>query len=422
MIKNGGIIGPQNLPSQTSATGFAPVSISGIYDSFQAYNHVRQATWPQQIRANWTSVTPSVTPTEGTAFTVKINLSKATAGLTLHYTIVSLTGSVLAADFTDGLMTGTFTTYSEWGTTSSGEFTKTLVSSDGIETDSFYIEIRLANSSGRLLATTSTITPVDFASIIPTANLYSHYDWSMITGTSWTTSGLMSSGGTAIGLSSTTPAISAVVTSASLAITTGTTTSGKKYLVFPAVTGLSTGSSVLSAGGAYPDITSAGYSFFEVRRLTSAITSAYRTSHWKLNGFGYNFNGAAFVDNSTGTTNDVFAINYAASARYQTIFTDVSRGTLNVVQSYVVTIIGNQFWYYMCIGNTTVYTGGTMTLGNGTQTYGTMDLSYRVFEFHGYPAALPIPSMHAMEHGFYSVPLSNTQASAAALALYNKWA
>ena len=225
MIKHGGIIGPQNLPSQTSATGFAPVSISGIYDSFQAYNHVRQATWPQQIRANWTSVTPSVTPTEGTAFTVKINLSKATAGLTLHYTIVSLTGSVLAADFTDGLMTGTFTTYSEWGTTSSGEFTKTLVSSDGIETDSFYIEIRLANSSGRLLATTSTITPVDFASIIPTANLYSHYDWSMITGTSWTTSGLMSSGGTAIGLSSTTPAISAVVTSASLAITTGTTTS-----------------------------------------------------------------------------------------------------------------------------------------------------------------------------------------------------
>jgi hypothetical protein len=162
MIKNGGIIGPQNLPSQTSATGFAPVSISGIYDSFQAYNHVRQATWPQQIRANWTSVNPSVTPTEGTAFTVKINLSKATAGLTLHYTIVSLTGSVLAADFTDGLMTGTFTTYSEWGTTSSGEFTKTLVSEDGIETDSFYIEIRLANSSGMLLATTSTITPIDF--------------------------------------------------------------------------------------------------------------------------------------------------------------------------------------------------------------------------------------------------------------------
>ncbi|NBS90736.1 hypothetical protein EBS67_12190 [bacterium] len=162
MIKNGGIIGPQNLPSQASATGFAPVSISGIYDSFQAYNHVRQATWPQQIRANWTSVTPSFTPTEGTAFTVKINLSKATAGLTLHYTIVSLTGSVLAADFTDGLMTGTFTTYSEWGTTSSGEFTKTLVSEDGIETDSFYIEIRLANSSGMLLATTSTITPIDF--------------------------------------------------------------------------------------------------------------------------------------------------------------------------------------------------------------------------------------------------------------------
>lgn len=161
MIKNGGIIGPQNLPSQTSATGFAPVSISGIYDSFQAYNHVRQATWPQQIRANWTSVTPSVTPTEGTSFTVKINLSKATAGLTLHYTIVPLTGSVVAADFTDGLMTGTFTTYSEWGTTSSGEFTKTLVSTDGIETDSFYIEIRLANSSGLLLANVSTITPVD---------------------------------------------------------------------------------------------------------------------------------------------------------------------------------------------------------------------------------------------------------------------
>ena len=236
MIKNGGIIGPQNLPSQTSATGFAPVSISGIYDSFQAYNHVRQATWPQQIRANWTSVTPSVTPTEGTAFTVKINLSKATAGLTLHYTIVSLTGSVLAADFTDGLMTGTFTTYSEWGTTSSGEFSKTLVGSDGIETDSFYIEIRLANSSGILLATTSTITPVDFAAIIPTANLYSHYDWSMVTGTSWGNNAVLSSGGTAIGLSATTPEIKTVTTGA-YTITTGTTTSGKKYLVFPQTSG-----------------------------------------------------------------------------------------------------------------------------------------------------------------------------------------
>ena len=160
MIKNGGIIGPQNIPSQTSGTGYAPVSLSGVFDSFQSYNHVKQATWPQTIRANWTSVS-SYTPSEGVAFTTKINLSGAISGLTLHYSIIGISGDINAADFYDGLLQGTFITYSEWGTTSSGEFSKTLVTSDGTETESFTIQIRLTNSSGPLLATTNTVTPVD---------------------------------------------------------------------------------------------------------------------------------------------------------------------------------------------------------------------------------------------------------------------
>ena len=166
MIKNGGIIGPQNIPSQTSGTGYAPVSLSGVFDSFQSYNHVKQATWPQTIRANWTSVS-SYTPSEGVAFTTKINLSGAISGLTLHYSIIGISGDINAADFYDGLLQGTFITYSEWGTTSSGEFSKTLVTSDGTETESFTIQIRLTNSSGPLLATTSTITPVNAEALYP---------------------------------------------------------------------------------------------------------------------------------------------------------------------------------------------------------------------------------------------------------------
>jgi hypothetical protein len=267
---------------------------------------------------------------------------------------------------------------------------------------------------------------VDFAAIIPTANLYSHYDWSMVTGTSWGNNAVLSSGGTAIGLSATTPQITAVTTGA-YTITTGTTTSGKKYLVFPQASSQNTGAYAVagsSSGGAFPDVTSAGYSFFEVRRLTSDILSQLRTSRWHIAGYSYDYNSAAFYDFRSalgGTTTEVYAANYSASPRYQRIFTDVSRVTLNVVHSYVVTIIGNQFWYYMCIGNTTVYTGGTMTLGNGTQTYGTATAANRIFQIHDY-SNLNTPAMHAMEYGFYSVPLSNTEASAAALALYNKWA
>lgn len=175
MKKNGGIIGPQIRPAQVSATGYAPISISGVFDSFQAYNHSRQATWPQTIRANWTSVTPSA-PSEGTPFTTKINLSGAPAGLTLHYSIVGLTGTVNASDFTDGSLTGTFTTYSEWGTTSSGQFSKTCTVDNTIETgESFAIEIRLGNNLGPLLATTSAITPGDTSDSLISGNPFTSY-------------------------------------------------------------------------------------------------------------------------------------------------------------------------------------------------------------------------------------------------------
>jgi hypothetical protein len=192
--------------------------------------------------------------------------------------------------------------------------------------------------------------------------------------------------------------------------------------VFPASSGVNVGVTAQSAGGAFPDITSAGYSFFEVRRFPSAISGWTRTSRWWLGGFSYDFNHAQWFCNATNTDSQINVINYASSAvSAYPVNTSVATGTANVLHTYVVTIIANTYRYSFCMGGVTVYTGSGNL--NATPTLGTATAANRAFQLHdvNYANNTNYFALHAMEQGFYSAPLSTIDADATVVLLYNKW-
>lgn len=77
---------------------------------------------------------------------------------TLYYTVNNVTGTMSTADFTDSLLSGSFSV-----TSGSGSFTKTLVPDGSAEGEAFSVSLRSGSTSGTILATTSTITITDAA-------------------------------------------------------------------------------------------------------------------------------------------------------------------------------------------------------------------------------------------------------------------
>ena len=384
-----------------------------------------------------TSLTPVATVTgtpsslnEGSAATYTITIvSGLAAGATVYWVMRTTTGTALAADFPDATLSGSYTVSPGLVNTVTRTWAND-VTTEGSET--WVMDVRTGSITGTLIGTSSPATTVADTSVpvvgVPTANLSSHYDWSMVTGTSWAAgpsnyaSPVLSSGGLAIGLSATTPAIQASIPPY-YSLTTATTASGKRYLVFPASSGVNMGVTAQSLGGNFPDITSAGYSFFEVRRFPSAISGYTRTSRWWLGGYSYDFNHAQFwCSGATGTTTELDVINYAASPAYAfPVSTTVATGTANVLHTYVVTIIANTYRFSLCMGSVTVYTGsGTLST---TPTLGTAIAANRAFQLHdvNYASNQSYFALHAMEQGFYSAPLSSTDADATVVLLYNKW-
>jgi hypothetical protein len=119
---------------------------------------------PQTLTINDTSqaltgtITPSTTNiTEGNGVTFNVSVSGTFSG-TLYYTINNVTGTMSGADFTDGLLSGSFTV-----TNSSGLFVKTLVADGSAEGEAFSVSLRSGSTSGSVLSTTSTITVTDAA-------------------------------------------------------------------------------------------------------------------------------------------------------------------------------------------------------------------------------------------------------------------
>lgn len=149
MRSNSGIIGPKQYSFDTSA--------SGIHDTFDQYNARQGSNWPATPELN--SISPNTgSITEGTTETFTVTTSGIVDGTTLYYTIVQVSGTVNAADWTSNSLTGTFTV-----TSGTGTFDLTAVQGDGSESDSFKIDIRTGSHSGVLLGSTGTISITDAA-------------------------------------------------------------------------------------------------------------------------------------------------------------------------------------------------------------------------------------------------------------------
>ena len=104
------------------------------------------------------TITPSITNvTEGNAVTFNVTVSGSFTG-TLYYTVNNVTGTMSTADFSDALLSGSFSV-----TSGSGSFTKTLVPDGSAEGEAFSVSLRSGSTSGTILATTSTITVTDAA-------------------------------------------------------------------------------------------------------------------------------------------------------------------------------------------------------------------------------------------------------------------
>ena len=148
MTANGNIIGKLN-PTSTSST-------VGVYDTLDQYTAKRVNAWPITIKYSSITVnssTSALSLNEGSSITVVVATEGITSA-TLYYSISSVGGTVDTNDFTDGVMTGSFTITSNTGT-----FTKTLVADGTSEAgDAFQVQIRTGSTSGPIVLTSSTIT------------------------------------------------------------------------------------------------------------------------------------------------------------------------------------------------------------------------------------------------------------------------
>lgn len=120
---------------------------------------------------NDTSLNPTISPSatsvdEGGTVTFTITTTGLTNGTTLYWSTNVVSGTLNASDFTDGLLTGSFTV-----TGNSGSFTRTLTNDSVTEgSESFTISIRTGSVSGTVVATSATIT-VNDTSLTPTATV-----------------------------------------------------------------------------------------------------------------------------------------------------------------------------------------------------------------------------------------------------------
>ncbi len=129
---------------------------------------------PQTLTINDTSQTPT-----GTITPSNVNVTEGSGGVggggsngnvifsvtvsgsftgTAYYTVNNVTGTMSTADFTDSLLSGSFSV-----TSGTGSFTKTLVPDGVVEGEAFSVSLRSGSTIGPILATTSTITVTDAA-------------------------------------------------------------------------------------------------------------------------------------------------------------------------------------------------------------------------------------------------------------------
>jgi hypothetical protein len=146
MRRNSGIIGPLTTPSLNKTTGVFDVEDQNVAKS--------KNTWPLTQVVLSVSPSSNVQYNEGSTFVVTVNTMGFANGSILYYTIETVTGTINTSDFSDGLLSGSFTISSNTGTIS-----KTLVLDATSETsESFIVRIRATSVAGPILMSTGTIT------------------------------------------------------------------------------------------------------------------------------------------------------------------------------------------------------------------------------------------------------------------------
>lgn len=265
-----------------------------------------------------------------------------------------------------------------------------------------------------------------YSPVIPTNNLYSHWDFSKLTdpiNTSYTSNltAIPSSSGLSIGASITTPTMYHRTVGATHA-TAITTQNSLKCLSLGGFSGaVNNGSFFQSDGNAFPDITSSSFSYtwIAVWKHSASITNWTRLYRWYINGYSYDFNHGVWFINSTNT--ELNAINYSAGQRRAEVIADSNRASSNIVHYDIVTLTGSNY----IVSSSTVSNGVFTSTGSLTQmpTYSVSSTSNRYFQIRpvDYTGNNVYPPMVACEYAFYDRAMTQFEQTSTIQALRNKW-
>ena len=262
---------------------------------------------------------------------------------------------------------------------------------------------------------------------IPTTGLYSHYDFSLLSdpvSTSYSTNNqsIPNSSGLLIGSVAGTPALSFLTSGTNTPATISSTAGGKKFISLPATSSSGNGGYLQSAGNAFPNVTTAGYSCIAVWGYSGSRGSGWTVPPYRYfqNGFSNDFAGLMYFTN-TGGYNEMQGITASSSNRYVSVNTPNRNGSSGIVID-MITVISNTVTVRSTINGTasTIYDfSGTL---NSTPTYSTtLSSSLRTFDLASswYSAR---PAINLYEFAFYSSPLTLSAQTSVFSGLYTKWA
>lgn len=287
---------------------------------------------------------------------------------------------------------------------------------------------------------TFTLEVLTYSAVIPTTNLYSHWDFSKTTdaaATSYTTSGVAFSGGISglnFGAVSTTPSLTYLAGSTSYPMTVQQTASGKKYVRFTAAapagpgsgTTSGTGSMLRSGGNAFPDTpaSTTTYCWIACFRVITSQSGWYRPYRWFINGYSWDYTMAVWYQNGTASNttgnHEIHPMTYSNSINpYFNGNLAANRDLQGTMYVEAVSITGATSVDYV-FRNSTGYTSGTGTIG-GTPLYGTQPDANRYLEIRDSIYWNGGAGIEMYEIAFYSSAMTIANMTTACTALYNKW-
>lgn len=409
--------GGSNVPD-TSANSLIPTSGTIQLDDFYEGDSTPAPTY---------SVSPSsFSVNEGSSLDFTLTTSNVSG--TVYWTISH--GTTASADFS---ATSGSVTVSSNSTT----ITVTITADSTTEgSETFALQIRTGSTSGTVVATSGTVTISDtstgssYTPVIPTTNLYTHWDFSLLPGSSGSTLTQSSSGtiisnfsGTNAGASSNTPSLyvySGSNTSYTVSIGTQNSLkclvmggSGSQY-TFPEVKAITDAWTV-------PVNHDDEYAWAAVYSITSAHSSWRRPyMFWYT---PYEYSGAYTFANSNGSNN--LRVHHSGGTSPYRAFTNSYRDDVGLHVEMFSVIKYSSYLYYpngiiwSSTNNTKYSVGGTVnfapTLSHNT-TASNRQLRLRDHDYWN-----GSPSMNFMEIAYWDQSFTGTEMTGIVDDLISKW-